>query len=220
MTKVRSQLFGSDSTHPVSHTGTAAAALRPLDAKLAGLLVRPLVNTAVRPNHLTTIRLLLGLAAAAGLAAGVPAWADAGAWLFVVSNFVDHGDGELARLSGASSHFGHRYDLACDAVVHVLVFAALGYGLRAVLGYWGWIGGIVAGVAVAFIFWWHLRMANRLGTQRAALPAAGLFEIEDVLYLFPLVTIFDIRVAFLVAALVGAPLFAIWLVWYSARGDA
>lgn len=203
-----------------SAADTKAAAARPLDARLAALLVRPLVDTAVTPNHLTTVRLLLGLAASAGLAIGTPAWAAAGAWLFAVSNFVDHADGELARLSGRGSHFGHCYDLASDALVHVLVFAALGYGVHAMPGYWSAIAGIVAGAAVAFIFWWHLRMENRLGRQGAELPRAGLFEIEDVLYLFPLVTIFDVRTGLLLAAAIGAPLFALWLVWYSARvGD-
>ena len=34
---------------------------RPLDARLARALVRPLEDTAARPNHLTTLRLALGL---------------------------------------------------------------------------------------------------------------------------------------------------------------
>ena len=60
-----------------------------------------------------------------------------GAMLFVLSNFLDHTDGELARISGKSSRFGHAYDLACDAVIHVFVFIAIGYGLRhGPLGAW------------------------------------------------------------------------------------
>ena len=185
---------------------------RPLDARLARVLVRPLIRTRVTPNDLTTLRLVLGLVAAGGLAVGSPAWASAGAWLFALSNFVDHADGELARLSGRTSRWGHYYDLASDALIHVLLFAALGYGLRSdAPGVWTTLLGAVAGVAVAFIFWLHMYMEQALGKQGARLPAAGAFEIEDAMYLFPLVTIFDIRLPFLVAAAIGAPLFAGWL---------
>lgn len=193
----------------------------PLDARLARALVRPLVGTRVTPNDLTTLRLLLGLAAAAGLAVGNPGWAGAGAWLFALSNFVDHADGELARLSGRTSRWGHYYDLVSDALIHVLLFAALGYGLRdAAPGMWATVLGAIAGVAVAFIFWLHMHMEATLGKQTARLPAARAFEIEDVMYLFPLVTVFDIRLPFLIAAAIGAPAFAGWLSLYFRRASA
>ena len=74
--------------------------------------------------------------------------------------------------------------------------------------------GLVAGGAVAFIFWRHMVMEEELGKAGAKLPSAGWFEIEDVLYLFPLVTLFDVREPFLIAAFIGAPAFALWLGWY------
>lgn len=188
------------------------ASARPLDARLARRLVRPLQATRATPNHLTTLRLMLGLAAAACLAHGGLGWANLGAFVFALSNFVDHTDGELARMSGASSRFGHWYDLACDALIHTLLFAALGYGLRAgVLGDWAALLGMLAGAGVAFIFWLHMHMESVLGQADARLPSTGLFEIEDVLYLFPLVTLLNLRMPFLIAAVVGAPAFALWL---------
>ena len=191
---------------------------RALDARLARMLVSPLRGTWVTPNHLTTVRTVIGLAAAAAFAVGETAWASVGAWLFVVSNFVDHTDGELARLTGQTSQWGHYYDLASDALIHVLLFVGIGYGLRyGVLGDWGLLMGVLAGTAVAFIFWLHMRMESMLGKQQAKLPDAGLIEIEDILYLLPLVTIFDVRLHFLVAASVGAPLFAVWLIWHFRR---
>lgn len=185
---------------------------RPLDARLARALVRPLCNTWVTPNHLTTLRTLLGLAAALAFARGELAWASVGAWLFVISNFVDHTDGELARMSGQTSRWGHYYDLASDALVHVLLFVGIGYGLRdSALGDWGLWLGLLAGSAVAFIFWLHMHMESQLGKAGAKLPDAGYFEIEDVLYLLPLITIFDIRLQFLIVASIGASVFAVWL---------
>lgn len=194
---------------------SSAAVARPLDARLARALVRPLEGTAATPNHLTTVRLVLGLASALCLAHGGLAVANIGAFIFAFSNFVDHTDGELARLSGASSRFGHLYDLGCDALIHTLLFAALGYGLHGgPLGNWAPIMGLIAGGSVAFIFWLHMVMEDELGKAGAKLPSAGWFEIEDILYLFPLVTLFDVREGFLLLSFVGAPAFAIWLVWY------
>lgn len=196
-------------------SSTAPTIPRPIDARLARMLVLPLRNTAVTPNHLTTVRTVIGLAAAYAFAAGSPGWASAGAWLFVLSNFVDHTDGELARMTGQTSRAGHYYDLASDALVHVLLFVGIGYGLRAgVLGDWGFWMGLLSGCAVAFIFWLHMRMEALLGKQGAKLPHAGMVEIEDVLYLLPLITVFDIRLQFLLAASVGAPVFALWLTWH------
>lgn len=176
----------------------------------------PLVNTFVTPNHLTTLRLLIGVAGALGLARGGFVWANAGALLIVLSNFVDHTDGELARISGKSSRIGHFYDLACDALVTVLLFVGLGLGIgpvhevgRVLPG--GFLGGL-AGVAVAVIFFLRMRiedMEGKSGTKQASV--AG-FETEDVLYLLPLVTLTGIITPFVVAASIGAPLFAIWVI--------
>ena len=176
----------------------------------------PLVNTFVTPNHLTTLRLLIGVAGALGLARGGFVWANAGALLIVLSNFVDHTDGELARISGKSSRIGHFYDLACDALVTVLLFVGLGLGIgpvhevgRILPG--GFLGGL-AGVAVAVIFFLRMRiedMEGKSGTKQASV--AG-FETEDVLYLLPLVTLTGIITPFVVAASIGAPLFAIWVI--------
>ncbi len=88
---------------------------RTWDARLARRLVTPLVGTPVTPNHLTTLRLLIGLAGAWCLTQPGFGWINAGALLIVLSNFVDHTDGELARISGQSSKLGHFYDLASDA---------------------------------------------------------------------------------------------------------
>lgn len=86
----------------VNHTTVTK---KPWDAQLAYLLIRPLKNSWVSPNHLTTVRLVTGLASAVTLAIGN---ISLGAWLFVLSNFLDHTDGELARISGKSSKWGHQ----------------------------------------------------------------------------------------------------------------
>src|ERR1700753_1604584 len=97
-------------------TVAAPAAQRPWDARLARRLVTPLKDSRATPNHLTTVRLAVGLAAAAAFLPGTYRWMNIGALLMVLSNFLDHTDGELARISGKTSRIGHIYDLASDAL--------------------------------------------------------------------------------------------------------
>src|SRR5579864_385521 len=97
----------------------------PWDARLARRLVMPLVHSWVTPNHLTTLRLAVGLAAAAAFIPGSYGWSNFAACLLVLSNFLDHTDGELARMSGKTSRIGHLYDLGSDAVVTILLFIAI-----------------------------------------------------------------------------------------------
>src|ERR1700728_3192956 len=111
--------------------GASAAARRPWDARLARWLVAPLKDSRVTPNHLTTVRLAVGLAAAAAFLPGTYGWSNLGALLLVAANFLDHTDGELARMSGKTSRIGHVYDLASDAVVTILLFIAIGVGVAA-----------------------------------------------------------------------------------------
>ncbi len=187
---------------------------KPWDAQLAYLLVRPLQNTWVNPNHLTTVRLITGLAASVTVAIGTTSGFNLGAALFALSNFLDHTDGELARLSGKSSKFGHIYDLASDAIIHIFVFVGIGYGLRnSELGAWALLMGIISGISVACIF--HLRneMEQKFGKEATRQPRFSGLEIEDVLYLFPLVTLLNGLVPLLIAATIGAPAFALWVIW-------
>jgi len=190
---------------PAPPAVSAVPAPRTWDGRAARWLVTPLAHTRVAPNHLTTLRLALGLMGALCLARGGYAQANLGAWLIVLSNFVDHTDGELARISGKTSRFGHFYDLAVDALVTVLLFLGMGWGVGA-----PWLGGI-AGLAVALIFFLRMRIEEvegKAGTKQAF--ALG-FETEDVLYLLPLVTLTGVTGHFVLVASIGAPLFALWV---------
>lgn len=192
---------------------------RTWDGRAARWLVTPLVPTPVTPNHLTTLRLLIGIAGACYLAHGGFAHTNIGALLIVLSNFVDHTDGELARISGKTSRIGHFYDLAADALTTIGLFFGMGYGLGVHVAVTGaeWLVppallGAIAGIAVAVIFYLRMRieeMAGKAGTQQAFV---GGFETEDVLYLLPLVTLTGVVSPFIIAASIGAPLFAAWVV--------
>ena len=193
-----------------------SAARRPWDARLANRLVVPLIDTWVSPNHLTTLRLGVGLAAAAAFIPGSYGWSNLAALLLILSNFLDHTDGELARISGKTSRIGHLYDLASDAAVTVLLFIAIGVGIGAKPGIDlllpPAILGLLAGTAVALIFYLRMRIEAVLGKTATRQPTLGGFETEDVLYLLPLATLCNALLPLLLAASICAPLFAIWVV--------
>jgi len=192
-------------------------ARRPWDVRLARRLIAPLVNSWVRPNHLTTIRLLVGLAAAAAFLPGRYGWSNIAALLLVLSNFLDHTDGELARMSGKTSRIGHIFDLASDAAVTILLFIAIGIGVAAKpgveLAFHPAALGLVAGGAIALIFCLRMRIEELLGKSATRQASLGGFETEDLLYLFPLATLSNALVPMLLAAVICAPLFAIWVVF-------
>jgi phosphatidylglycerophosphate synthase len=137
------------------------------------------------------------------------------ALLLALSNFLDHADGELARMSGKTSRLGHVYDLASDAVVTILVFLAMGMGIEershgaqafppAALG-------AISGCAIALIFYLRMRIEERVGKAATLQASLGGFETEDVLYLVPLTTLCDGTWVLLVAAALCAPLYGIWV---------
>jgi phosphatidylglycerophosphate synthase len=181
--------------------------IKPWDARLAALLIAPFRDSrVVTPNHFTTLRFLTGMASAWVFARGDSP--NLAAWLYALSMFLDHTDGELARLSGKSTRFGHYYDLITDFLVNVTLFVGIGVGLSASVPGATWMG-IAAGLSVAAIFQMRHEMEQRLGKNATRQPGAFGFEAEDVLYLLPAVTHAGILKPFLIAAVFGAPVAAL-----------
>lgn len=177
------------------------------------MMMRPLVRRRVNPNHVTTARLAVGMLAMAGFCAGGYLWTNIGALLFVLSNLLDHADGELARMTGQQSRFGHVYDLASDALIHVLLFVAIGVGMiDGVQDQLEITMGVIAGVSISLIFVLRMIIEERLGKTGTRQPGIAGFEAEDVLYLVPVITLADALHPFLVAAAIGAPIFCLWVV--------
>jgi phosphatidylglycerophosphate synthase len=189
-------------------------ATKPWDSRLAHALVLPLRHTRVHPNHVTTLALLVGLAAAGLYATATQLGADLGAACWVVACILDHADGELARLTGKVSAFGHRYDRVADLIVKLALFAGMGASLRnGPLRGWGLPLGLLGGTSLLAIFVSRSALALRRGPQAIEQPHAGGFEIEDVLYVIAPLTWLGWLGPFLVAVAIGTPLFASWLIW-------
>ena len=202
------------STPPSAHPTNAANAPvlgRTWTHKLALVMVRPLANTLVTPNHLTTLHLLVGLAACAAFAIGQRSWDIWGGWLWLLAVFLDRADGELARLTGKMTDFGHRYDLICDALVTSLFFVGAGIGLReSALGDWAIIMGM-AGAAGVFAAQILAELIDQRGKETGEKAYGGIagFDFDDLLYLFAAVAWLGWLMPFVLAAAVGAPAFAL-----------
>jgi archaetidylinositol phosphate synthase len=175
------------------------------------VLVRPLVDTSVTPNQITTLRLAAGIATAAALAVGAAPWWNIGAGLFVLSAILDRADGELARMSGRTSPGGHVYDLIADALSNALVFVGLGIGLRdSGLGLWSIPMGIAAGGAIAVILWAVMAIEARRGRRAGELQGAAGFDPDDAILAVPVFIWLGATEELLIAAAIGAPAFALY----------
>ena len=187
--------------------------------KLARRAVRPLVATAVTPNHLTTARFITGLLACGAFAWGPSAGLWAGIWWFI-SAFLDRADGELARLSGKTSPGGHRYDYITDVIINSLAFITIGLGLsRATHSVWPTVLGVLAGstIAGAAILSEQLERSGKI--EGKAYEGAGGFDFDDILYVLTPIAWLGWTYPLLIGAAIGGPAFFV-LTWRQLRAVA
>jgi phosphatidylglycerophosphate synthase len=191
----------------------------PWDQRIARVLVRPLARTPLTPNHVTTVTLAFALSGATLFAMGDPTAAHWGAGLFVFARFLDHFDGELARLKGTSSRSGYYYDYVAGALSYAALFLGLGIGHAE-----GWLGiwAIVLGAAgtTSALLSMFLNLGIDREKQEDANPAAdgdavgypgfAGFELEDGIYLLAPITWFGFLSPFFVAAGIGAAIYCVW----------
>lgn len=179
--------------------------------RLARAAVRPLVGSFVTPNHLTTLRLLTGLAACACFAAGSRAGEIWGGVLWVVSAFLDRADGELARLANTQSRWGHIYDYASDVSLSALFFVSIGIGASGgFLGPWAVALGLLGGATVALASLLSEAIERHTEDGIKAYEGRGGFDFDDVLYLFGPIAWLGWLTPLLIGGSLGGPAFALW----------
>lgn len=181
----------------------------PWDQRVARLFVRPLAKTPVTPNQVTTVSLICGVAGGALLACGGVAamW---GAFLYMLAQFTDHMDGELARATGKTSVFGHYYDHIAGGIFEVTLFAGIGWGLQH--GEWGpWTiaMGFVAAFSVAVTVTVRMEIFRKFGRDAIDQPSFAGFEIEDIMYIVGPLAWFGGLDVFLLLASIGTPIFMV-----------
>ncbi len=151
---------------------------------LARAAIRPLLGTRVRPNHLTTLRLLSGAGACVAFALGTPAGTGWGGALWLLSGFLDRADGELARVGRMMSPGGHRYDYLVDMGVNAAFFAAIGIGLRhGALGAWAMPLGALTCLCMLACGWLSEAYEARSAPGVRTWSGAWGFHPDDALFL-------------------------------------
>jgi phosphatidylglycerophosphate synthase len=186
--------------------------------RVARLAVRPLARTNVTPNQITTLRLGSGLVAGAAFAMGDMTWTYWGSAFFVLAVLLDRADGDLARMTGRTSPWGHTYDLVSDAFCNAWAFVGIGIGLHGgVLGSWAIPLGVLAGLAIVAVLWLVIRIVAEQGPRAGELGGMAGFDADDAMLIVPLALCLGGAVPLLVAAALGAPLFALGMSWHLAQ---
>jgi len=100
------------------------AAMQAWGRRMADRVMGPLSRTAVTPNTLTVLGLVLNLLTAMILAQG---WLFAGGVGLLVAGVFDMFDGALARVKGAGSTFGAFFDSTLDRLAEAVVLLGLAW---------------------------------------------------------------------------------------------
>lgn len=150
---------------------------RNINRHISLAISRWLAPLPVRPNHVTAVVLLLGLASGPAAARG-DAWGFAiGGLLYYLAAILDGCDGELSRLKYLGSPLGTWFDTVTDDLSALSFLGGMYLGLYRSAGssVWLWLGAVavVANVVAVAL---RYRLLVRLGTgdhQKLGPPPAG-----------------------------------------------
>jgi len=186
----------------------------PWDQRLANIMVRPLARTPITPNQLTIVTLLLALAAAALFAVGDKTAANWAAGLFILARFMDHFDGELARMTGKTSRLGYYLDYVAGALSYGGLFLGIGIGAReSFLGEWAIVLGLAAASGAVLSMFLNLRIDKQSQFEEGeaiGYPGFAGFELEDGIYLIGPITWAGYLTPFFALSAVGAVVYTLW----------
>ena len=179
--------------------------------KFVRIGVKPLTKTAITPNQITTLRLISGLGAALLFSIGQEGYTIVGSGIFILSLLLDRADGILARLTGKTSKFGHKYDLIADTISNAISFVGIGAGLRhGQLDDLAIILGFVAGLSVATVFFLVIRIEALQGDRSAEIKSTAGFDPDDGMLIVPVALLFGFGNELIISAAIGAPIFGIF----------
>lgn len=179
--------------------------------KFVRIGVKPLTKTAITPNQITTLRLISGLGAALLFSIGQEGYTIVGSGIFILSLLLDRADGILARLTGKTSKFGHKYDLIADTISNAMSFVGIGAGLRhGQLDDLAIILGFVAGLSVATVFFLVIRIEALQGDRSAEIKSTAGFDPDDGMLIVPVALLLGFGNELIISAAIGAPIFGIF----------
>lgn len=194
---------------------------RHIDRPISLQVSRLLAPTAVTPNQMTIISVVIGLCGAPFFLSAVWWWQTVGALLFLVHSIVDGCDGELARLKFQESRYGGILDFWGDNIVHVVIFVCMAAGWTlASAAMWPLLLGAAATVgtlgSACLVYWRQMRIkddSDPLFTSVSTSPNRRLARLLDVasrrdfIYLVLLLALLGKSNWILLLASLGAPIF-------------
>lgn len=183
-----------------------------LDRTISIAFSRRLLKTPVTPNHITAFSLLLGLAGSWLLASGQYWTSVLGAAMLWFCCVLDGCDGEIARLKLLATPFGATFDVIADNVVHVAIFAAIPFHVKArnpAADFWAPGLVLLAGVFLSMFWVWWVILRRPEGERAGAARVFERIASRDFIYLVAFLTVVQRLEWFLWSAAVGSHLF--WL---------
>lgn len=209
-------LFLASDIYPVDQQITMKTP--PLDQRLARILVAPLAHSSVRPNHITALTLILVICAGVLFAFNDATFSDWAAGIFVIARFLDHFDGELARLQGTKSKFGYYFDYVVGGVGYAALFLGLGLGYwQSDLGDLALFLGLCGAVSAIISLFINLQIDKEIDNLSAGTaigyPSLLGFELEDGIYLLAPITWLGFLEPFFIAAGIGASIYCFWTIF-------
>ncbi|HBL18969.1 MAG TPA: hypothetical protein DD417_19975 [Elusimicrobia bacterium] len=198
---------------------------RHFDRNISLAVTRLLLDTPVRPTHMTVFSSLVGVAGGFLMLGGTYPFVTAGAAAVWLHSVLDGCDGELARLRFQESRLGGLIDFWGDNGVHFCLFLCLGLGRARVTGNWvPALLGVLAAGSAAVSAWlaapeWAPSPAPGGPLFRGVADTGGagslglLARVEntlaqrDFIYLLLFLAVVGWIDVFVVAAGVGSPLF-------------
>jgi phosphatidylglycerophosphate synthase len=100
-----------------------------LNRPLAGLIVKLVYNTRIKPDQITVVSLFIGLIGAFFYSLGEYRYFIIGGILFQASSIIDGADGMLARARGETSRYGAFLDLMFDRILDFVTLFAMSLGV-------------------------------------------------------------------------------------------
>ena len=166
-------------------------------------IARPLNAIGVTQKTVITVRLVIGLLAALGLALG-PTWFAVAAGLFLIGVFLQRADAEFSLLVDEIDSVSDRYAYNSNNLCNALTFLGLGVGLRfSEFGLLAILMGLFAGIAAVAFPWLIKRLEIIDGKRSAEFDGVAGVDADDLLLLVPFALWMGWAEALLVVAAVG-----------------